>query len=84
MDKNKRNYREMKYAIEELLTMSQDELVEIYEKEEALLKEGIVFESSLSSSFGDMTIEEVSDKYGLNEWDDVKNKIMKKLTKDSL
>lgn len=27
----------MKYAIEELLTMSQDELVEIYEKEEALL-----------------------------------------------
>ena len=75
---------EMKYAIEELLTMSQDELVEIYEKEEALLKEGIVFESSLSSSFGDMTIEEVSDKYGLNEWDDVKNKIMKKLTKDSL
>ena len=28
---------EMKYAIEELLTMSQGELVEIYEKEEALL-----------------------------------------------
>ena len=27
----------MKYAIEELLTISQDELVEIYEKEEALL-----------------------------------------------
>ena len=73
-----------KYTMDELLTMSQNELFENYEKEESLLKEGVIFESSLSSSFENMTIEEVTDKYGLHEWEDVKNKIMKKLQENAI
>lgn len=68
-----------KYTLDEVLTMSQHDLFRIYEQEEKLLTEGIITESSLSVSFGNMTLDEISNKYGLHEWEDVKNEIMGKL-----
>lgn len=71
-----------KYTIDEIMRMTQQELSDIWEEEKKLIQEGKITESesALNVGFGDMTLEEVAQKYGLNDWEDVKNEIMTKLT----
>ena len=72
-----------KYTIDEIMNMSQQELSNIWEEEKKLIQEGKITESSLNVGFGNMTLEEVAEKYGLNDWEDVKNEIMMRFTNGS-
>lgn len=64
----------MRYSIEEIMKMSQEELSAIVETEK---KNGVKdCDSVLNVGFGNMSIEEIAQKYGLTPWEDVKNEII--------
>ena len=73
------DYMRKKYTIDEILSMGQQEISMIHESENNMLSEGIISESSLNIDYGNMSIEEIEAKYGLSDWEDVKNEIWSRL-----
>lgn len=67
-------------TIDECMSMSKEQINQFLDKDEILLREGLIDKNQPNIDFMGMTDEQIADKYGFTPAQDVYDKIMEKLT----